>query len=155
MTKEASDQAEAAMKLAPDSAEVHLLNGRVYYLNKDFGQLMRYDPKSGGASGGDSGGAGPQPIDGKLGLRAATQETPDGYIWCGTTDWLVRGKAVDGKVDLIDGYAFNGRGTIADKLAYTKKHKLAGVMIWEIGQDSSDPESSLLKVISDFKAGKN
>ncbi|MFT4549385.1 MAG: chitinase [Verrucomicrobiales bacterium] len=68
-----------------------------------------------------------------------------------TYDELVQGKAVDAKLDLIDGYAFNGRGTLVEKLVYTKKQELAGVMIWEIGQDSSDPDHSLMKVISDFK----
>ena len=46
--------------------------GRVYYVNQDYGPLMRYDPQSGRP---------PQEIPGKIGLRAATEETPDGYVY--------------------------------------------------------------------------
>jgi len=50
--------------------------GRVYYVNEDEGPLMRYDP---------SDGKPPQQIPGKIGLRAATQETPDGYVYTVST----------------------------------------------------------------------
>ncbi|MEK6237127.1 MAG: hypothetical protein N2C14_20655 [Planctomycetales bacterium] len=50
--------------------------GRVYYCNKDEGPLMRYDPESGGP---------PVQIDAVLGLRSATQETPDGYVYTVST----------------------------------------------------------------------
>lgn len=46
--------------------------GRVYYVNEDRGPLMRYDPAS---------GQGPQRIEGSIGLRAATEETPSGFIY--------------------------------------------------------------------------
>lgn len=46
--------------------------GRVYYVNKDYGPLMRYDPESGEP---------PRCIEGRIGLRAATQETSDGFIY--------------------------------------------------------------------------
>jgi len=48
--------------------------GRVYYTQgkEDAGQLMRYDPAKGGA---------PVKIDGTIGIRAATQETPDGLVF--------------------------------------------------------------------------
>ncbi|MEX2214191.1 MAG: hypothetical protein WD768_08690 [Phycisphaeraceae bacterium] len=48
--------------------------GRVYYTQgkEDAGQLMRYDPKKGGA---------PEKIDGTIGIRAATQETPGGLVY--------------------------------------------------------------------------
>src|SRR5262249_9651650 len=47
--------------------------GRVYYTQgKDDGTLMRYDPEKGGP---------PVKIDGKIGIRAATQETPQGIVY--------------------------------------------------------------------------
>jgi hypothetical protein len=46
--------------------------GRVYYCAEDEAPLMRYDPDSGQP---------PQPTDVRIGLRAATQETPDGYVY--------------------------------------------------------------------------
>ncbi len=46
--------------------------GRVYYVGADSGTLMRYDPEAGG---------GPVKIEGTLGLRAATQETPQGCVY--------------------------------------------------------------------------
>ncbi|MGZ0163586.1 MAG: hypothetical protein ACKVII_06705 [Planctomycetales bacterium] len=46
--------------------------GRVYYMKDVTGKLMRYDPTSGNP---------PQAIAGTIGLRAATQETPDGMVY--------------------------------------------------------------------------
>lgn len=47
--------------------------GRIYYnAGKEEGLLMRYDPDKGGA---------PVKIDGKIGIRAATQETPQGFVY--------------------------------------------------------------------------
>lgn len=46
--------------------------GRVYYVGAESGALMRYDPEAGGP---------PVRIEGTLGLRAATQETPQGYVY--------------------------------------------------------------------------
>lgn len=46
--------------------------GRVYYVNEDHGPLMRYDPAS---------EKGPERIEGRIGLRAATKETPSGAIF--------------------------------------------------------------------------
>jgi len=46
--------------------------GRVYYMNDVTDNLMRYDPASGNP---------PQAITGTIGLRAATQETPDGMVY--------------------------------------------------------------------------
>jgi WD40 repeat protein len=46
--------------------------GRVYYVNKDDGPLMRYDPKT---------GTPPVQIPGHIGIRAATGETPDGFVY--------------------------------------------------------------------------
>jgi hypothetical protein len=46
--------------------------GRVYFTQGKGGALMRYDP----AKGGD-----PVKIDGEIGIRAATQETPQGVVY--------------------------------------------------------------------------
>jgi len=52
--------------------------GRVYYMNGVTGKLMRYDPATGKP---------PQAIPGSIGLRAATQEMPDGSVYTvGKTD---------------------------------------------------------------------
>jgi hypothetical protein len=50
--------------------------GRVYYVNEDGGPLMRFDPASGKP---------PVRIPGDLGLRSATQETADGYVYTVST----------------------------------------------------------------------
>jgi hypothetical protein len=50
--------------------------GRVYYVSKDEGPLMRYDP---------SDGKPPTQIPGKIGMRSATQETADGYVYTVST----------------------------------------------------------------------
>lgn len=49
-------------------------------------------------------------------------------------------------VDEIDNVFFNGPDTIVRKARYARESGLAGVMVWEIGQDASG-EDSLLKVI--------
>ncbi|MEX1097928.1 MAG: hypothetical protein WED34_17935 [Planctomycetales bacterium] len=61
----------------PDGPSRYLLlarsTGRVYYVpGRDEGPLMRYDPAVGGP---------PVKIDATLGLRSATQETPDGFVY--------------------------------------------------------------------------
>jgi GH18 family chitinase len=48
--------------------------------------------------------------------------------------------------DEVDGIYFNGRRTVERKTKYALEHKLAGVMVWELGQDTRD-EYSLLRVI--------
>lgn len=50
--------------------------GRVYYVNEDEGPLLRYDPAS---------GRGPERIPGAIGLRSATQETRDGFVYTVST----------------------------------------------------------------------
>ena len=50
--------------------------GRVYYTTEDGGPLMRYDPASGEP---------PSRIAGSIGLRSATQETRDGYVYTVST----------------------------------------------------------------------
>ena len=46
--------------------------GRVYYVNEDNGPLMRYDPGT---------GTPPVAIPGSIGIRAATRETSDGFVY--------------------------------------------------------------------------
>ncbi len=45
--------------------------GNVYYLNEDYGQLRRYNPTTNSVT----------PVDAKIGIRSATMETPQGYIY--------------------------------------------------------------------------
>ena len=59
---------------------------------------------------------------------------------------LIAGRAVAEDVDVIDGHAFNGPATVAAKVRYARQEKLAGVMVWELGQDAAGAQS-LLKVI--------
>ena len=49
--------------------------------------------------------------------------------------------------DEINGYAFNGSSTIMQKIHHARQKKLAGIMIWETGQDDPREEFSLLKAI--------
>lgn len=48
--------------------------------------------------------------------------------------------------DEWDGLYFNGPATMADKVALAKKLKLAGVFVWEIGQDAEGDKSLLRSV---------
>jgi hypothetical protein len=50
--------------------------GRVYFVPGLEGRLFRYDPKIGGQ---------PQPTGATIGLRAATQETPQGHVYTVST----------------------------------------------------------------------
>jgi len=50
-------------------------------------------------------------------------------------------------VDEVDGVYFNGLATIERKVKFARDKKLAGVMAWELGQDTRD-ESSLLRGMS-------
>lgn len=49
--------------------------------------------------------------------------------------------------DTVDGYYFNGMDTVRKKVQYAKTAGLSGVMVWEIGQDTSD-DTSLLGAIT-------
>lgn len=63
---------------------------------------------------------------------------------------LIRSVAAgdDGR-DEVDGYAFNGRQTIRSKVAIAMRDGLAGVMIWEVGQDTKHDARSLLTAVRD------
>lgn len=50
--------------------------------------------------------------------------------------------------DFYDSVFYNGINTIKAKTEFAVKQKMAGVMIWEISQDTSD-QNSLLKAIND------
>ena len=59
-------------------------------------------------------------------------------------------------VDEVDGIYFNGINTIQKKTRYAIENKLAGIMIWEIGQDTFDDTSLLGAVnrsVTDTKLG--
>lgn len=49
--------------------------------------------------------------------------------------------------DQYRGFSFNTRRTIRDKVDYVRSENLAGIMIWELGQDTTDDATSLLHVI--------
>ena len=55
------------------------------------------------------------------------------------------------EVDLIGGINFNGIDTIKDKTRYVVENQYAGIMIWEISQDTDDG-SSLLTAINEVIA---
>lgn len=61
---------------------------------------------------------------------------------------LTGNQPVDSTKDLIAGFAFNGQATVAKKVRYAAEKQLAGVMIWELGQDSSRSEFGLLEAIT-------
>jgi len=60
---------------------------------------------------------------------------------------ITENQLVDSAKDVIAGFAFNGQATVAKKVRYAAEQKLAGVMIWELGQDSSRSELGLLETI--------
>jgi len=49
--------------------------------------------------------------------------------------------------DLVEGFALNGRATVRAKTRFALEVGLGGVMVWELGQDARDPETSLLEAI--------
>jgi chitinase len=57
---------------------------------------------------------------------------------------IIAGQVPGAAVDEIKGYAFNGRKTIGEKMDFVAEKALGGIMIWEVGQDSRDPATSLL-----------
>ncbi len=60
---------------------------------------------------------------------------------------IVEDHAPGPQVNQVDGYYFNGRHMVSRKLRLAQNRRLQGVMIWEIGQDSSDSVRSLLGLI--------
>jgi chitinase len=58
---------------------------------------------------------------------------------------LVAAKTPASDIDIVDGYAFNGPETIAAKVDLARRRQLAGIMIWELGQDA---DYSLLRTIA-------
>lgn len=60
---------------------------------------------------------------------------------------IVAKNAPAADVDEVDGVYFNGPATIGKKVDFAKSEKLAGVMVWELGQDASG-DASLLKAIA-------
>eukprot|EP00656_Telonema_subtile_P021549 TRINITY_DN2258_c0_g1_i1.p1 TRINITY_DN2258_c0_g1~~TRINITY_DN2258_c0_g1_i1.p1 ORF type:complete len:316 (-),score=79.76 TRINITY_DN2258_c0_g1_i1:1294-2241(-) len=56
--------------------------------------------------------------------------------------------------ELADGMYFNGPETVAKKSRWAKEIGLAGVMFWELGQDSKDAESSLLQAARTVQGGQ-
>lgn len=59
---------------------------------------------------------------------------------------LVAGQAPAPDLDELDGFGFNGPSTLLRKLALARDRRLAGVMIWEIGQDIAGDTSLLAQL---------
>ncbi len=60
---------------------------------------------------------------------------------------LASGNAFDPAINELDGYAFNGHALIKKKCQLVQQRNLAGIMIWEVGQDHPDEQRSLLRAI--------
>jgi GH18 family chitinase len=60
---------------------------------------------------------------------------------------LARSMSFASGVDLVDGFAFNSVRTVRQKTRYARDAQLAGIMIWEVGQDAPEPDASLLRAI--------
>lgn len=54
----------------------------------------------------------------------------------------------DASKDIVDGFFFNGPGTAAKKAKWVRLQRMAGIMVWEAGQDSVDPRKSIMAAIS-------
>lgn len=54
--------------------------------------------------------------------------------------------------DVVDGFGFNSIDTVKAKVALAKEYGYGGVMIWELGQDAQDDESSLFAAIVEAAA---
>jgi chitinase len=59
---------------------------------------------------------------------------------------LVAKHKLEADADEVDGVYFNGPATVRRKVGYAVEKKLAGVMVWELGQDAPG-EASLVRVI--------
>lgn len=57
------------------------------------------------------------------------------------------GPQSDGADVTASGVAFNGPDTVARKVRFAVAERLGGVMIWELGQDASEDDRSLLRTI--------
>ncbi|MDR1877230.1 MAG: hypothetical protein LBQ84_06360 [Flavobacteriaceae bacterium] len=55
--------------------------------------------------------------------------------------------------DQIDHLYYNGKATIVKKCRWALENKIAGVMIWQIGQDATSDEDSLLEAIGTTMRG--
>ena len=60
---------------------------------------------------------------------------------------ITRSDAFERDLDLVDGFAFNSRQTLQQKTRYAREEQLAGIMIWEVGQDALEWSTSLLGAI--------
>jgi GH18 family chitinase len=78
--------------------------------------------------------------------------TPSGPSWSSAVSYktLKERYRLTPDQDTVSGYYFNGAETVRRKVRYAKSAGLSGVMVWEIGQDTSD-DSSLLGAISEAR----
>ncbi len=78
--------------------------------------------------------------------------TPTGPSWSSAVSYKTLKERYQLKPDqdTVSGYYFNGIETVRRKVQFAKTAGLSGVMVWEIGQDTSD-DSSLLGAISEAR----
>jgi GH18 family chitinase len=62
---------------------------------------------------------------------------------------LAESSSFNANVSVVDGFAFNGPMLIARKVRFAEEEGLAGVMIWELGQDARGSRS-LLRVLENL-----
>ncbi|TWU47364.1 Chitinase A1 precursor [Rubripirellula tenax] len=65
---------------------------------------------------------------------------------------LTSAGAVNSKVSTINGFAFNSVGDVCEKVGYASREGLAGIMIWEITQDSNGSLSLLDAIEKEYAA---
>jgi GH18 family chitinase len=67
---------------------------------------------------------------------------------------LIRKRPAATAGDLLDGYAFNGAATVRAKTRLARELGLGGIMVWELGQDATEPALSLLESIREEARGR-
>lgn len=67
---------------------------------------------------------------------------------------LIRNATAATAGDLFDGYAFNSAATVRAKTRLAREQRLGGIMIWELGQDATEPALSLLESIREEARGR-
>ncbi|NNM66530.1 MAG: glycoside hydrolase family 18 protein [Spirochaetales bacterium] len=82
--------------------------------------------------------------------------TDDGPSWNDAVSYKLLQQRFDPppNKDTVSGYYFNGIETVKEKVLLAKSEGLSGVMVWEIGQDTTG-STSLLRAISETRRAFN